>query len=214
MAYNCRGLVYSRKGDLDRAIADFNEAIRLDPKRAWPTSTGAMPTGKKGDLDRAIADFNEALRLDPKLAMAYNSRGFAYTRRATLTAPSPTTTRPSASTRIRPGLHQPGQRLLPGRATWTAPSPTINEALRLDPKLAMAYNNRGFAYSKKGDLDRAIADFDEAIRLDPKYALAYLNRGNAYYRKGDQDRAIADYNEAIRLDPKLALAYYNRGIAY
>jgi Flp pilus assembly protein TadD len=38
---------------------------------------------------------------------------------------------------------------------------------------AAAYNNRGFAYLKKGDNDRAIADFTQAIQLDPKDALAY-----------------------------------------
>src|SRR6478609_5042777 len=64
------------------------------------------------------------------------------------------------------------------------------------------YNNRGFVYWRKGDTDRAIADYTEAIRLDPKFAVAYANRGLAHSDKGDTRRAIADYNEAIRLDPK------------
>ena len=83
-----------------------------------------------------------------------------------------------------------------------------NEAIRLDPKDATAYNNRGYRLSaNKGDNDRAIADYDEAIRLDPKYAMAFLGRGIAYRAKGDLDRAIADYSEAIRLDPKFARAF-------
>jgi tetratricopeptide (TPR) repeat protein len=45
---------------------------------------------------------------------------------------------------------------------------------------AIACNNRGLTYRDKGELDRAIADFNEAIRLDPKFALAYNNRGLAY----------------------------------
>src|SRR5215813_10791196 len=90
----------------------------------------------------------------------------------------------------------------------------FSDAMRLDPKNALAFANRGVAYERKGDMDRAIADFNEAIRLDPNYALAFFSRGIAYARKGDNDRAIADFNEAIRLDPKNALAFANRGIAY
>src|SRR5215813_1639235 len=90
----------------------------------------------------------------------------------------------------------------------------FSDAMRLDPKSALAFTNRGVAYERKGDMDRAIADFSEAIRLDPNYALASSDRGIAYARKGDNDRAIADFNEAIRLDPKNVLAFTNRGIAY
>ena len=77
----------------------------------------------------------------------------------------------------------------------------------------MVYNNRGTAWGKKGDHDRAIADSSEAIRLNPRYAPAYYNRGNAWNSKGDYDRAIADFSEAIRLNPLDALAYNNRGVA-
>ena len=90
----------------------------------------------------------------------------------------------------------------------------LNEAIRLDPKLAMAFNNRGAAYNERGDNDRAIADYNEAIRLDPRLAMAFSNRGNAFSDKDDYDRAIADQTEAIRLDPAFARAFQNRGSAY
>ena len=59
--------------------------------------------------------------------------------------------------------------------------------------LVWAYVGRGTGYRGKGDLDRAIADFNQAITLDPKYAPTYYDRGNAYWGKGDIDRAIADF---------------------
>jgi tetratricopeptide (TPR) repeat protein len=79
---------------------------------------------------------------------------------------------------------------------------------------ASAYNNRGSGYIKKGQLDRAIADYDKAIKLDPDVAMAYYNRGETYGKKGELDRAIADYDKAIALDPNDADAYNNRGLIY
>ena len=90
----------------------------------------------------------------------------------------------------------------------------FSEAIRLDPKFTLAYNNRGLAYCMKGKLDNAIADFSEAIRLDPKLALAYNRRADAYDAKRNYDKAIADSNEAIRLDPKSAAAYSDRANLY
>ena len=58
-----------------------------------------------------------------------------------------------------------------------------SEAIRLDPKYAEAYDNRGFNHGAKGDFDKEIADFAEAIRLNPQLANAYNNRGNGYHNK-------------------------------
>ena len=85
---------------------------------------------------------------------------------------------------------------------WNAAIAEYDEAIRLDPKYALAYNNRGFAYINLGQHQRAIQDLDEAIRLDPKLALADKNRGFAYANLGQNQRAIQDLDEAIRLDPK------------
>ena len=90
----------------------------------------------------------------------------------------------------------------------------LSEAIRLNPKFADAYANRGVAFNSKKKYDRAIVDLSEAIRLNPKLALAYFNRGTAYKMKKDYERAIADYSEAIRLNPKFAKAYLNRGATY
>jgi tetratricopeptide (TPR) repeat protein len=89
-----------------------------------------------------------------------------------------------------------------------------DKVIRLDPKYAAAYNNRGIVYQDKREYDKAINSYDEAIRIDPKYAAAYINRGNAHQDKEDYDKAINSYDEAIRIDPKLAEAYRIRGTAY
>jgi tetratricopeptide (TPR) repeat protein len=78
-----------------------------------------------------------------------------------------------------------------------------NQAIKMEPKSAIAYNRRGLIWYAKGDNDRAIEDFDRAIRIDSAFAYAYYNRGLAWGAKGDKGRADADETEAIRLDPSL-----------
>ena len=59
-------------------FADFNEALRLDPKNAWGFAARGNLYKSKGDFDRALTDLNEAIRLDPGYALAYFSRGELY----------------------------------------------------------------------------------------------------------------------------------------
>ena len=90
----------------------------------------------------------------------------------------------------------------------------FTEAIKLNPDHADAYNNRGAAYYKKGDVDSAISDYTEAIQLNPDHADAYNNRGAAYYKKGDVDSAINDYTDAITRNSRSATVYNNRGNVY
>jgi tetratricopeptide (TPR) repeat protein len=58
--------------------------------------------------------------------------------------------------------------------------------------LALAYTNRGIAYSAKGQLDRAIQDYDQAIELDASDADFFYARSLARAKKGDKKGAAAD----------------------
>jgi tetratricopeptide (TPR) repeat protein len=71
-----RGNMYRRMGQYDRAIADYNAALKLDPNNLAPilTSRGNAWRGKK-NTDRAIADHSEAIKLDPTYATAWGNRG-------------------------------------------------------------------------------------------------------------------------------------------
>ena len=100
------------------------------------------------------------------------------------------------------------------KGDYDAAIAAFNEAIRIDPKNAVAYSDRGRAYDYKGDHDKAVADNTEAIRLDPHLAKAYSRRGYAYEEIGNLDNAIADYTDAIRLDPKCANGYRFRGWVY
>ena len=77
-------------------------------------------------------------------------------------------------------------------------------------RLAMAFNNRGYAYTRGSQYDRAMADLDQSIRLDPRDPLAYNNRGYAWSRQNQHERAVSDFSRAIDLEPTYSAAFNNR----
>ena len=82
-----------------------------------------------------------------------------------------------------------------------------SQAIKSNPKMAKAYNNRGIAYLLKKDFDKALADFNKAIKLDPKDGKAYNNRAIIYAYQGENLKAHQDLDKAkslgVPLDPKL-----------
>lgn len=76
-AYEGRGRIALRHGDFRRAMADFDEAIRLNPNRAALYRDRALARRLNGDFELAIADYDEAIAHDPKLAAPYHQRGLA-----------------------------------------------------------------------------------------------------------------------------------------
>ena len=89
-----------------------------------------------------------------------------------------------------------------------------DEAIKLDPSFARAFNNRCWARAVVGRVQEAVADCDESLRLAPNIANTLENRGFAYLKMGQYDRAIADYDAGLRLNPDNKADYlYGRGLA-
>jgi tetratricopeptide (TPR) repeat protein len=204
---------FGRK-DYDKAIADYTQAIRIDPKFATAYSNRGSAYGMKGDYDKAIADFTKAMELNPGIMYLYSNRGVAYFEKGDY---DKAMVDYNQQIRIDPNLAQPYSgrgNVYYKRNDLDRALADHNQAIRLDPNLALAYSNRGLVYEAKRDHDRAMADYNQAIRLDPNLVEAYSNRGLVYQRKGDHDRAMADYNQAIRINPNYADAYQLRGTVY
>ena len=76
--YYNRGVEYAAKGECDRAIADYNEAIRLDPKYVLAYNKRGDCYMRQGSNFRALEDYAKATELDPTDSRAYKNRGEAY----------------------------------------------------------------------------------------------------------------------------------------
>jgi tetratricopeptide (TPR) repeat protein len=211
-AVNSRGAAWYDKGDFDRAIADFDTVIRLNPNYADGFYNRGIAWSAKGDVDRAIADYSAAIRIQPDHARALNNRGDLLDKKGDFDRAIADY---SNAIRLRPDY---GLAFFNRGNAWhhkrdfDRAIADHSTAIQLDPR-ADAFVARGNARVGKGEFDRAIADYDKAIRLDPGLALAFNNRGNAWRMTGDLDRAIADYDQAIGLEPNYAPARSNRGDA-
>jgi tetratricopeptide (TPR) repeat protein len=78
--YNARGYAYDRLDDLDRAIADYSEAIRLNPLSEYPLMNRANAYRELGQDSLALSDYNLVIRLLPNLADAFYFRALVHAR--------------------------------------------------------------------------------------------------------------------------------------
>jgi tetratricopeptide (TPR) repeat protein len=213
IAHNNRGIAYYGEKDYDRAIADYDAAVSLDPGYATGYYNRGNAWQVKGDYDRAVRDYDQALALQANFSAVYYNRGNTYRAKGEID-------RAMADYDVGLELFPNSARTYGNRGIayyikkdYDRAITDYDAAIRLDPDYANAYGNRALAYAAKGAFDRAIADYDAALRLRPG-AIDYNNRGLAYAARNDFDRAIADYDAALRLDPALASAHANRGEAY
>jgi len=73
------------------------------------------------------------------------------------------------------------------------------DAIRLKPNYALAYNSLGLAYASQGRLDEAIAAFRQAIAINANYADALSNLGRGLWQQGNINEAIATLEKARAL---------------
>ncbi len=211
-AYCNRGHGLTEQRQLDAALADLNEAIRIDP--AYPcayTNRGRVYAFKR-DFDHAMADYDEAIRIDPTFALAYNNRGDAWLGKGDLDRALADF---NAAIKYNPSLAvaygNRGYAYQRKRDTVHALADyTMQIKLRPD---ALAHINRGNVYRDTEQLDCAAADLGEAARIAPTDARGWRNRGMIRLYQGDNKGGLADYDKALQYDPADAYSWNNRAQA-
>jgi len=157
------------KRDYERALSDFNEALRLDPSSADAHIFRGDVYLNKGDDDRALSDYNEALRLKPGFSPALDGRSRAEAAKAS-GSPPPTPTAVATAAPISPAAVVRQGRYV---ALIVANGAYRDAALanpRFDADLVAASLAKiGFAVTEKKDLgldgfEQAIADFAESSK--------------------------------------------------
>ena len=103
-AYIDQGNARADRGDLAGAIADYTQALTLNPQNAMAYNNRGNAHADQGDLAGAIADYTQALTFDPQYANAYYNRGASVRPRGIKQEPSQIFGKPPTciSNRARP----------------------------------------------------------------------------------------------------------------
>ncbi len=90
----------------------------------------------------------------------------------------------------------------------------LTNAIRMNPKSAEAYFERGTVYDKLEKWSDAVQDYTDAIERNKKYTEAYFNRGSDLQEMKLYHDALNDYTHVVKLNPNDDIAFYNRGLVY
>ncbi|MDV7340757.1 tetratricopeptide repeat protein [Terasakiella sp. A23] len=202
-AYENRGVVYSRKGNLGQAIKDQTKAISLNPSDLEVKyKTRGVHYSNKGDYFSALNDLKKALELKPNYATAIYDRGIVYERLGDRKkAISDYKIAYTLGLRIPALINRMRQYKLPIQEKKTAQ--TNSETSKKKPDILCFLGHRKY---KENEFVAAVGLIDICLKnvgiSEQSLIIAHRTRGLAYIKLKRFDKAVSDFNEAVRLAPK------------
>ncbi len=205
---------FEESGDFGRALASYNEALRLDPDvaEAWG-GLGALHD-RLGLRDEAVADFREVVRIHPAQAVAWQNLGLLYRRQGRLE---------DAAAAYREALrHEPDMAeawyglgtVQTSLGLGSDATVAFRRAVALQPDHAKAWLALATLHDKHAEHAEAVAAYREAVRLKPEDGNTWYNLGVLLREQGQAQAAIPAFLEAVRLMPRDIDAWYGLGMTY
>ncbi len=205
------GVALRQKGDVDKAVIEYQKALEIDPDSAETCYDLGNALAEEGKMDEAIIQFQKARAIDPAYADPYDDLGNALIQKGQVDEAIIDYQKALA---INPNnaqacYHLGNALLQKGQADKAIIQ--YQKALAIDPNYAQACNNLGNALIQKGQVDEAIIQYQRALAINPHYADPYCNLGNCLLQKGQVDQAIIQYRKALAINPNNAQACNNLG---
>jgi tetratricopeptide (TPR) repeat protein len=196
-----QGMAYHDQGELDKAIAEYNEVLKLEPDNPDAHRNLGSAYAEQGNLEEAVAAYEQAIKLNPKFGHAYGDLAGAY---ASLGKFPEAIEAGEKAIELDPDYASAYHNLglaykLQGQLDEAVAA--YQEAIRIDPDFAKPHYNIGLVYHAQGQADQAIAEWQEAVRLDPNYTSAHKALGIGYAELGQPAEALAEFEIYLQLAP-------------
>jgi len=174
VAYFNRGKEFYGKGNFNKAIAEFTQAVRLDPNNATYYQRRGTAFYMKKDYNMAIMDYSKMLQLNPGFMNGYVARGIVYSAkgdydRAIADFNHVLDIDPNVT-----DVYRTRGNAYFRKKDYDRAIDDFSKLLSFDPNNSSAYDSRGMAYYYKEDYDRAITDFEAALRINPNSSKTFL----------------------------------------
>jgi tetratricopeptide (TPR) repeat protein len=198
LAHKRRGASYRHDNELDRAIAEYEIAIVLEPEDASSHFNLAYLYDKKGASDQAAARYHKAVQFDSTYATAYNNFGLAYQSLGMLNQARDEYQRLLRWDPQNANAHYGLAEILAAQRHWDEAMRQYRTVLEITPDHAGALRGLGFVHLKRKHWDEAVTQFLRAVTLQPQDGFGFFWLGAAYSHQHRWDEAIEAYRTALR----------------
>jgi tetratricopeptide (TPR) repeat protein len=212
-ARSVRGSVLRHGGAHERALAEFDRAIGLDPGLARAYRSRAMTHARSGDYPAGIADLDQALALAPDDSRSFAVRGEYHRVLGDYDAALADLDRGIALDPARDFAWASRGAIRLSTGELDKALTDLGRALELKPDYGWALARRARVWRALGEDARQMADLDRAVALHPDWAWGACERGDALRAAGRHAEAVAAYDRAVELDPAYASAYASRAVS-
>lgn len=215
---NRRALDRLRRGDLEGALDELDQALALQADHAEAWNNRGMILHMLGRLEEALVHFDRAVAERANYSQALNNRARVRQALGDLSgarADFDDAVACAADREMASVLHNRGV-LRQTQGDLAGALADFDQALALAPQHQVTYGLRGVVRKEAGDLAGARADLDRALDDTPSTGSAALfhARGGVRALQNDFVGAIADYTCALDQEPLNYLFFLSRGNAY
>ena len=210
------GLSLAKQGRNDDAIADFRDAVKLNPDFTEAHFSLGVLLARQGQpgYAGAMQHFLNVLRLSPRDVDAHVNISNLLEAEGDFIASVAAMQKAVGFASEKTGLYVMLGEKQDKAGQYPDAVESFREALKSGRLLARARFGLGMSLKHLRRFDEALPEFETVVRLDPNDALAHFQLGAVEAEQGRFTEAMAQLQEAVRLQPGMAEAYSELGKIY